>query len=471
MKQTYFVTNAGRIKHLLSHHLIAILLIITASAVVRFVGIAQKQLWTDEIIQVLHSNPISIREILSGVAEDKGGAPLDYIVQHYSMKVLGGSIEFAARFHAAVFGCVSVILIYALSIILLHNKRMAVFSSFLYALFPYHVHYSQEGRPYSLFLLLILILSLIYFSSRRKCLWISISGMSLCSAAGLYTNPFTATFIVTLVAVNIIRAFQGKLNKYSFEFLMPIISGAFAACLFAPWLAYSFRNTQADFSNSLSLHLIPEAIQGLGDGSYAVSLLLLSLAALGVAVLRRENPDVLIDLSCWIIIPIPLILAILYWRSYFFSSRQLIFITPAIIVLAACGIEHLWCEHGRKTLIILIGYAFVCILVIGMHFPDKRTDLRGVGAYLKRSLKAGDIVYAPNTLGLLSFYFPEIYSYKVFDISHIMQPVNRLYTVDKQYARAVKNDSLMNIDKRMRLYKRLVYRGITISIYSCQCIP
>lgn len=151
-----------------SRHLLFFVVIIVSSAALRFIGLGHKQLWVDEIIQAIYSRPNSISAIMNGAAQDSGGAPLDYIVQHSAMDAIGTQDEFSARFHAALFGSISVILIYVLSIQLFKNKRIALISAMLLGLYPMHHHYSQEGRPYALFLMLVLILFILYLRIRQR---------------------------------------------------------------------------------------------------------------------------------------------------------------------------------------------------------------------------------------------------------------------------------------------------------------
>jgi hypothetical protein len=51
------------------------------------------------------------------------------------------------------------------------------------------------------------------------------------------------------------------------------------------------------------------------------------------------------------------------------------------------------------------------ITQIGLHVPDRREDLKGVGQFLKRNVSGGDVVIAPGLGNVLSFYFPEIYAH------------------------------------------------------------
>ena len=136
---------------------VRLLCILALAALLRFLGLGVKQLWLDEILQLLHSSPDTVRGILEGVARDRGGAPLDYLIQHLFITNLPGPIEWTARVHAAVFGVLAVYLIFVLCQTLFHNPRWSLLSALLLCFYPFHHHYSQEGRPYSLFRRLILI--------------------------------------------------------------------------------------------------------------------------------------------------------------------------------------------------------------------------------------------------------------------------------------------------------------------------
>jgi 4-amino-4-deoxy-L-arabinose transferase-like glycosyltransferase len=440
-----------------------IVLIFILAAAIRFVGIGEKQLWIDEIIQVIHSSPDSLRGILNGVAQDRGGAPLDYIVQHYVMKAFGSRLplDVAARFHAFVFGSISIVLIYVLCLRLLKNRRIAVLSAVLYAFFPFHHHYSQEGRPYALFVLLILALFILYLRAQGNCSWPTLFAMMICGAMAYYTQPFTALFFVVLVSINLFQLKAGKLQRINLGFFAPLISGIAGAFLFVPWVAYSVGNTRGDFAHPISLRLIPEAIQGLGDGSYPVSIILLSLAALGAVHLKKTGSDALTHLFCWILVPVPIILIILHWRSYFFSARQLIFITPAIVILAACGIERLLDRYGKKAMAIPAIYIGISLVVIGLHYPDRRIDFRSAGNYLKQEVISGDRIVAPNSLGILSFYFPKIYGYENSTLE-CKTGCRRLIFIDTEYANPAETDALKTVQATMVLQKKVEYRGISI---------
>jgi len=72
--------------------------------ILRFAELSSRQLWLDELIQLVRFSDPSLLVRLKNVANDIAAAPLDYMVQRFTMSLLGSHSPFAARFHAAVFG-------------------------------------------------------------------------------------------------------------------------------------------------------------------------------------------------------------------------------------------------------------------------------------------------------------------------------------------------------------------------------
>jgi uncharacterized membrane protein len=436
--------------------------IFLAAAIIRFVGIGAKQLWLDEIIQVLHSKSGSMAEILRNLGLKEGGAPLDYFVQHFLMRAFGTvfPLEFSARLHAAFFGSISIPLLYAAALRLLRNRRIAVLAAGIYAFFPLHQHYSQEGRPYALFVLVILLLFILHLHARSHCSWTILGAFIFCAVLSYYTHPFTAMFFTALVSSNLLDLKAGR-QKIHLQFFAPLIAGLTGACLFVPWLAYSFAGTRGDVARPLSIRMIPALIQGFGDGSYPVSVLIISLAVLGAIYLYRSGSDALNSLGCWILVPIPFLLFILYWRSYFFAIRQLIFITPAVAILAACGMERLWVRYGRKAMLVPAIYTCMSLAVIGLHYPDRRTDFRGAGRFLAQTVTEGDKIVAPNTLPILSLYYPRLPEYGTSALE-CGAGCRRLLFVDTEYASEDERNALRAVQSTMAVRQTASYRGISV---------
>jgi uncharacterized membrane protein len=388
--------------------------IIALAAVLRFWGLGVKQLWLDEILQLLHSRPDSLRGILEGVAQDRGGAPLDYLIQHVFISNLHGAIEWTARFHAALFGVLAVWLVYVVCQTLFHNQRWSLAGALLFCFYPFHQHYSQEGRPYSLFLLLALILYLIFFRSLKKNSWHLWGSFAVVALMAFYTHAYT---IIILFGQLLFLIYHQLLKREKWPAVFGrgacfLFCSAAAAAAYVPWLQYSFSNAKGNSPPGNGFRLFLELIKGLGDGSYPLAFALILCAAVGGYHLKKAQCSLELGvLLLWILTPFPLILAILTWRNYFFASRQFIFITPALIILAAVGADYLKQKIARRYFSPAIILIVISMAVIALHYRDKHDDLRAVGQYLRESARPEVAVISPGLTYTLSFYFAEIDRY------------------------------------------------------------
>jgi uncharacterized membrane protein len=392
--------------------------ILVLAALLRFFGLGVKQLWLDEILQVLHSRPDTLRGILDAVTGDRGGAPLDYLAQHLFIANLGGAIEWTARLHAALFGVLSVWLVYLVCRELLSNERLSLLSALLFCFYPFHHRYSQEGRPYSLFVLLTLILYFLLFRSLKKSSLLLWGGFGVTAILAFYTHVYTAFVLFAQFILLVYRHVCKKESRATAgrRYIGFLSCSAVAAAAYLPWLFYSFSNTKGDIVPDISFRMILETIKRLGDGSYLLSAVIIFCAAAGICHLARtQRRFELGALLIWILAPLPPIFALLLWRTYVFVPRQLLFITPAFFILAAVGIDFLSQKINRRffhpeAIIIMIS-----ITCIALHYSDKREDIRGTAQFLKEHVQSSDLVIAPTLTEYLRLYFPEIYRHSATD--------------------------------------------------------
>jgi mannosyltransferase len=449
---------------------LALLLIFVFSAAIRFIGLGEKQLWVDEIIQAVHSTPDTLEEILKGVAGDRGSAPLDYLVQHYTMKALGSRDEFSARFHAAVFGSISVLVVYFIGWNLFRSRNPALLSSALWGIYPFHHYYSQEARPYSLFALLALCLFLLYQKLRKEFSWTLIALMSLTAVASFYAHPYTALLLMALFCIELFQPSDNHPSLLRRKRLWTLAGvSALSALAFVPWIIFSFHNAHGEDNAWFGWRLASDAIKAFGGGSYPLSLMLLAIAFVGAIRMKKEKSDSLIQLSAWLLIPIPVTIAILHWRTYFFNARQWIFITPAIIFFVAYGFNHLFSCYRKQAVAIFAIYFCICFTVISLHFTDnKRMDFKGVSAYLKQHVESSDRIIAPNIGLILSYYFPEIRRYEQagYDISPSNQ--GRLFLVDSESAWETDQQKMEQLQKELPRTEQQLFQGIKLSVLSLQ---
>ena len=95
--------------------------------------------------------------------------PLYHILLHLFTRVFGVS-EFALRTPSAIYGVVSVLLLYYLAKDLF-DKKVARLAALLLALCPLHIWYSQESRMYSLWVMLILACLIVFSKILKEANW------------------------------------------------------------------------------------------------------------------------------------------------------------------------------------------------------------------------------------------------------------------------------------------------------------
>ena len=397
-------------------------IIVALGALLRFVNLGQRQLWVDEIIQLQSFSHSSLGESLASVINIVAAAPLDFMIQHLFV-ILWGQSEFAARFHAALFGSLSLPALYWVGK-RFFSTQVALLGMLLFALYPLHHQYSQEGRNYSLFC--FLSLSCYYLlcralGSRRAGWWIL---YTLAATLLLYTNYFggvllisQAVFLISLKSETVRRSLKFPLHRsWMPTFLLFLLSAGAAALAFLPWLLATLHRTIWDSPNIFSeTGLFLRIFKEISGGGYPLSLLLLPLFGLGVhQLLRRQQWAAAALLLVWFIFPLPIILFLDWSRQYFFPIRQLLFTTPALFLGVAMGMERLPGLFGterrgqqvRMTILILI-----MVLSLGSiyrHAGREHADWKGLAQGLQTTVLGDDRVVAPNIDNVLSYYYPEM---------------------------------------------------------------
>jgi len=397
-----------------------LLAIIAVGAFLRFHNLGSAQLWLDELLRLVRFSHPTLWECLLDLRQDVAAVPLDYMIQQAVLNLLGFS-EFAARLHAALFGCLAVAALYTLGKEILQEKA-ALCASLLMAVYPLHVYYSQEGANYSLFCLLTIGSYGLFIKSiqeEKPIWWICFTFVTI---ANLYTNYLAGTVLIaqgiflTFLRLQSLRlsaqragaaVTPGKIGPF-------LGSGAAAVIVFLPWFVWTVGSAQRDLASPFAeATLILRIFKEVSGGSYPLSLVLFLLFGSGiVALVRRREWKTVLLLTSWLVIPILLVLLLDAWRGYFFAIRQVLFATPALLLGAAEGIATLpQVLHGARTGKALQQLSLLLIIVLGIGTlligtKKDQADWKGLNRHLEKQVARDDLITAPHIERVVNYGFP-----------------------------------------------------------------
>ena len=134
-------------------------------------SLGSKRLWFDEIGEAVVAKTIIPDLLPPYIATVQGiyyhlSPPLDYIILHFFLG--SGTSEFFIRLPAAIYGILSILVIFLVGKEM-YGVKEGLICSFLLAICPKAIYYSQEARMYSLFLLLSLLSLFIFHRINKSC--------------------------------------------------------------------------------------------------------------------------------------------------------------------------------------------------------------------------------------------------------------------------------------------------------------
>ncbi len=367
-------------------------------------------LWLDEVLQLEAIHGQNAAGILQRVSGNAGSAPLGYFVQAAFVDVFGQSAVWA-RLPSALFsvlGCLSVVWL-ARGL----RLRWAAVSVLAFILLPIQFRYALEGRPYSLALFLSILTTAlaVRLAGDPSLLWTVLYGLAV--TLNLYTLPY-ALFVPLAHLAWAVWGLHGLKRRRT---LIRLSSATFVAGgLFLPWLLYVRSNLRAAIASNMAhfeftwrtpLMLLREAV----GGSYWVSVPLLMAAGFGLAS-RRVTRSTKVLLLAIVVISVLGPLAVDAYFDYFLAARQMIFILPALVLLAVEGVKALY--EWRKA----AGAALLSVIVVAAYTYDTKWFSRPrenyqLAAAALRSTSANDacIMYIPAGVArVYAFFEPSLSS-------------------------------------------------------------
>ena len=399
-----------------------LIVIIFIGTFLRFYKLTYHHLWLDEVLTVNHSTG-NFRTIISEL-KNWASPPLFYFLLNLWMKIFGKT-EFVLRLLPAIFGIITIFLVYKVGT-KMFNQNSGLIASFLLAISPFHIVYSQEIRMYSLLSLLCLISTYLLYRAINEdkiSLWFC---YAVIAELTLYTHNWGIFF---LIAQNIyIFLFQTK-NIKKFAFVQVLIT-----LFYLPWVPVVFHQTgNRDIFLYLSrpsindIKLTFEAFTGVGFGVGEGDVRLVQkwrdfalwmfafLCIFGIVKeFKKYKKEIILLIFCFLT---TLLLAFFVSLKIplYKPDKYTIIVFPLFCILIAAGITNI--SGLLKLTIILIITVLSSMSLFQYYFLIHKSYSKEIAEYIKHNCKNNDIASAlPNfeSIAVQYYYdgdiikFPEI---------------------------------------------------------------
>ena len=465
--------------------------ILGAGLLLRVMFLNSRQLSTEELQQAITVRSDSVAEMMARLRDSTSHpAPMDYFVQRVTVFLLGEA-PWAARLHAVIFGVLSIWIFFRISR-LLFGERVARYATIIFAFYPLNCHYSQEARPYALFLLLALAsyeVLLLKLSGKMPGFagWVALTGLL---ASTLYAS-FLGVAVLLAQFAGIVGSALWPGNpvvpaeddisrpvsaRWSHAAIYALVA-AVACILFLPWMQF----LKGDPSTSLEIGgiaLVLRIFKELGDGSYPVAVLLLLGAVAGIrALLRHRRRQPFIWVVSWLASAVSILIVVEYWFGNFFGVRHVLFLAPPLILLAGYGLSFV----GERLTILdrlpyrvsapAIVYAALVIIsalwIVQAHGRREPVDWQGTARFLRENLHSGDTVTMPEIRELIEYYDRRLAAFRAEDLDPgpgILQnpEVKRRYVVCLNEPRPESCVSFLSKAGKDSAWRRQEFHGLTV---------
>lgn len=438
--------------------------IIILSFLLRIYDLGGENLWFDESTSVIASKK-PIVDIMSG--EIGPNLPLYYITLHFWIKLFGDS-EFSIRFPSVIFGILSIYVIFKLGK-LIFDERIGILSAFITAISLYHIRYSQEARPYILFVFTIL-LSNYYFikflrekEKERK----NIIGYIGSSIMMIYSHYYGIFYVIFQ---NIYYLFYQRRHITSNIKSWMVIQGIILSS-FILWISNLLR-TVTGYENVIGkFYPTFNFIYGtfelfVGNGSILYIFMMTIILGL---IIRHNKKDIenYIFMIFWALIPFVVVYTITYTtgNEYRYYSRYFIASFPAIILLFSKGIFNfidigINFDRIKKSALTMSMISIILSVVIlqiplieGYYQNVDKEQWKDVANYIKENKKDGDmiILYPKFSATPFGYYYNNASNYiginnsaEIYNITN-----NRIWLISSYIYFSERRKELTLIEKKL----------------------
>ena len=383
--------------------------IVAAGAFLRFDGLGVPSLWLDEILGYDLTTAAFSRPLWSWVV----GFDAEHGSLYYATQLIGrlaSSLEVETRLLPAVFGTVTVVLVWWAQRAAGAWSAAGLSAAAILAVSPLHVYYSREGRPYALAMLLaaLLLVSLLRESSRMFLFALGAALLTSAVAAPLIASAAVAAFSSALLrrhdrAKRRLDWIGGTAALLVLSLVPLLYRGAGGATT-----GVDFPNVDAGLIDSIVRALSVTAVGSPEHGRAAWAILLVAFVG-AVALTRRDRRRGTI-VVVMTVLPIVLSLLALWISRHWFAIRYVCVALPAFVVLVGSGIAAI-ANLGRVG---IVRWAILVAAVAGIATqtirpavdePYRKLDWRVIASTIWRHAHNGDLVMTAEGWSTVSLGF------------------------------------------------------------------
>jgi hypothetical protein len=297
-------------------------------------------------------------ELFSTVIEERGGAPLHFLLAH-AVGTVWPSL-FGLRLISVVFAVASVPVIAAL-VARLTDRRTALVATAIAAASWMAVYHGVYARMYALFLFTSALSFLLLLRALERRGWIHWAGWALATLAAIATQPYGA-FVLAVCAVFVLAR-----RVWDSSPIRPALISIAAVTLVALplWLVYRVLAERFDIAvtGSTASRLGSPAdvfvylwhVAGDFTVGWAPALaMVLAIALVGFAGLARSRPTQAALVGAVFLVPTIALLAARSGNSVLLESRHLIFALPFFATVVAAGLVRLASLSRARGVILTI---------------------------------------------------------------------------------------------------------------------
>ena len=400
---------------------VTLILILIFGGLLRFWQLGANSLWKDELFSMIEAQK-PIFEIFTSKTWFFGYNPIHYFFPHLALYF--GKSEALVRTPAVIFGLLTIFVIYKLGKVIF-NQKVGLLSAFLLSISPLHLEYSREVRYYS-YLIFFSSLTVLFvykiISEKKKNIWVIL--FALASLFNIATQP-NALLVLGTEMMFLLAWFWWKKNFLGLTkkigrwraqetgvitgiILISIFLGSVLVKSFGELFAMvKFAPAMPPFAFLTYILINLSVVKG-------ALIVYLPLFILGLIACYKNKKEMFFLFFLFMILP-PLAFYFVRPAAVFgFHIRYVSFIVIPYLLLISYGIDTLLKRRVFVFLAVLV-FALLSVQPINAYYQTKRGDWRGVGEYLIKNAKPGDVVITENYYNkILLDYYLEAQKHGIF---------------------------------------------------------